>query len=99
MKVKEVSRMFYEDADGRVKVKDRADAIERGLNKGVKNFKIIEETMVELTEPAAPVVKVHKGWSIIKIKTIKPPAASRPTTAQRNVFSLQRAWRTSHFRR
>jgi len=41
---KEVSHIYYEDEDCMVEVKDRADAIEKGLNKGVKHFKIIEET-------------------------------------------------------
>ena len=50
MKVKEVSRIWYEDEDGRVEIKDRADGIERGLNHGVKWFIITEETRFEILE-------------------------------------------------
>ena len=50
VKVKEVSHMWYEDEDGRVEIKDRADGIERGINKGVDWFKITEETTFEISE-------------------------------------------------
>jgi len=50
MKVKEVSHIYYEDEEGRVEIRDRADGIERGLNKGVKWFVIIEETKFEIVE-------------------------------------------------
>jgi len=43
-KFKEVSHIYYEDEDGRVEIRDRADGIERGLNKGVKKFRIVEVT-------------------------------------------------------
>ncbi|GEM_PF-6375560 len=48
--MKEVSHIFYVDEDGKVEIRDRADGIERGLNKGVKKFRIIEETEFEIIE-------------------------------------------------
>jgi len=48
VKVRETSRMVYIDEYGQVEIRDRADGIERGLNKGVSWFKIIEETRFEV---------------------------------------------------
>jgi len=50
MRVKEVSHIYYEDDEGRIEIKDRADGIERGLNKGAKKFRIIEITEWEVLE-------------------------------------------------
>jgi hypothetical protein len=47
-KVREVSHIYYIDEDGKVEIKDRADGIEKGINKGVKKFRIVEETEWEV---------------------------------------------------
>lgn len=42
--------MFYEDEEERKEIRDRADGIEYGINKGAEKFKIIEETQWEILE-------------------------------------------------
>jgi len=54
VKIKEVSHIRYEDIFESIEIRDRADGIERGINKflagEIKSFKIIEETKVEKLE-------------------------------------------------
>lgn len=54
LKVREVSHIWYEDKEGRVEIKDRADGIEKGVNKfltgEINEFTIKEETKFTKTE-------------------------------------------------